>query len=153
MTLLSLPSSSVGFLRSRTPSPVTRRDPAHNFFLFSPFDSLLTLVAHSFLFSVFASCVAPSPAAVLRFLWERRPSVGLTHTAPFNRLIPYSFKGPNAGSNFSRSQAPLCAGAAQDIALRLACVLPLGCKHSLVRVFFELREKVCCFYSFIRLIH
>lgn len=56
-------------------------------------------------FFAFMSCVGPSRCRPSFSFGAQRLQCN-SLTAPFNRLIPFSFKGPNAGSNFSRSQAP-----------------------------------------------
>lgn len=98
-------------------------------------------------FFAFMSCVGPSRSRPSFSFGAQRLQCN-SLTAPFNRLIPFSFKGPNAGSNFSRSQAPLlCAEAAQDIALRQTWVFPLGCKQRAVNITLLKKKKIPIVYK------
>lgn len=131
------------FSDSRTLPPATCSFSAHNNFL-SPI-----LLFIRFFLSVNDMSVA---AAVLGSVWSAHWHSRWT---PFNRLIPYAFKGPIAGSNFSKTHPPtttniittpsLRVEAVQDIALKLVVslffIIILGCKRSHLKI--SLRNFCC----------
>ncbi|CAB1456789.1 unnamed protein product [Pleuronectes platessa] len=149
---LQLCPSAVGSLRSRTPSPVTGRTPAHNF-LFPPSTRSLRapLTAHSFRFSALSSRLASLPPLVSPPPRPRSFSGSgalLTHSSHSTDSSHIPLKGPMQDQVSAGVRPPSCAGAAQDIALRLARGFPPGCKHSLLRGFFELQDKALLLLEF-----
>ena len=124
------------FSGSRTLSPAAAPRPAHNCSLCRSTRSLRR--AQSSVMSSSVRATRPVPARSSTDVCGSAHCSG-THSAPSNGLIPYSFKGPFAVSDYSRRSGPITTptlrtGAVQDLALKLAEGFILGCKHRLVQI-------------------